>query len=52
MSSEHLTMIYLEELAEKVKNIKYKVFLKGNPNPDNYIWGSIDRNLHIKISQF
>ena len=48
---EHLTMVYLEELAEKMKNINYKVFLKGESKPDNYIWGGIDRNLYFSNIQ-
>ena len=47
---EHLT-VYLEELAEKMKNINYKVFLKGESKPDNYIWGEIDRNLYFRNIQ-
>lgn len=45
---EHLTMVFLEELAEIVKSKKFKVYLKGESKPDNYIWGEIDRNLFVK----
>ena len=43
---EHLSMIFLEELAEQVKRMKYTIKLKdGISKPDFYIWGEIDRNL-------
>jgi hypothetical protein len=47
---EHLSMVLLEELAEKMKNMKYKVYLNGESNPDNYIWGEVDLNLKFKSS--
>jgi hypothetical protein len=45
---EHLTMVFLEELVDKMKNMKYTIYLEGESKPDNYIWGEIDRNLIFK----
>ena len=45
---EHLSMVFLEELAEKVRKMKYKIYLEGESNPDNYIWGEVDINLIFK----
>ena len=47
---EHLSMVLLEELAEKMKSLKYKLYLKGESKPSNYIWGEIDLNLRFKSS--
>lgn len=48
---EHLSMIFLEEMANKMASIKYKVYLDGETNPERYIWGEVDKNLKLKISQ-
>lgn len=47
---EHLSLIYLEEMAKFIKQLKFQVYLKNGANRKiSYIWGEIDKNLVLKI---
>ncbi len=49
---EHLSLIFLEEMANHFKSIDYEINLKnGISDPFPYVWGSVDGNLILKINQ-
>jgi hypothetical protein len=49
---EHLTMIFLEELAMICKYTNYNLYLKnGRSIKSFYIWGEIEKNFYLNISK-
>ena len=49
---EHLSLIFLEEMANHFKSIDYEINLKnGISDPIPYVWASVDGNLILKINQ-
>ena len=48
---EHLSLIFIEEMANHFKSIDYEINLKnGVSNPVQYVWGSVDGNFILKIN--
>ena len=48
---EHLSLIFLEEMANHFKKIDYEINLKGGESDMmTYVWGSVDKNLVLKIN--
>jgi hypothetical protein len=47
---EHLTLVFLEELAKHFKKIEFEIDLMGGKSaPHPYIWDFVDKNLVLKI---
>ena len=47
---EHLSLVYLEEMAKFIKQLNFEIYLKNGINKKiSYIWGEVDKNLVLKI---
>ena len=48
---EHLSLIFVEEMANHFKSVDFEINLKGGESDMMpYVWGSVDRNLVLKIN--